>query len=121
MKALILASVLFLSACSVLQVPHWDAREYNELVTIAAESQYGMCTQEQVDRLTALSRHLLIYSAFIPHNTLIASGVGQMNETIKELAPSGRVGSTFCQLKLKAIHNMALALTQAAGGKPHGN
>lgn len=110
--------VLLSFGCSVLLVPHWDPREYNELVNVAAESSHGMCTQEQVDRLTALTGHLKIYTAFLPNNENIAAGVAQLDATVQELAPSGRVGSTFCQLKLKAIYSMTLTLTQAAGGKP---
>lgn len=117
MKLLFLAAFL-LSGCSVLIVPHWNATEYDNLVTIAAESAGGKCESEQVQTLSQLSRHVKYYSEFLPNNTLMASGVSQMDETIQELNTGGRIGSAYCSLKLRTIHTMAKALAEASGGKP---
>lgn len=117
MKTLLLASILFLSGCSVLLIPHWDPREYNELVTIAAESSRGFYDKEQVDHLTALTRHLRLYTLYLPNNENIAAGAAILDKTAQELT-KGKVGETYCQLKLKNIHLMAVTLAQAAGGKP---
>lgn len=116
MKLLFLAMFL-LSGCSVLMVPHWSATEYNDLVTIAAESSRGTCQPEQVESLSVLSSHLRYYSEFLPNNKLMAEGTAQMDATIQELAIGGRIGSTFCSLKLRSIHTMAKALAEASGGK----
>ncbi len=104
--------------CSVLNIPRWDPREYNELITIAAESSRGFCSQEQIDHLTALTRHLRLYSAYLPDNEKIAAGAVALDTTALELTPAGKVSATYCQLKLKTIHVMATTLAQAAGGKP---
>lgn len=116
MKILVLAALL-LSGCSVLLVPHWNATEYNELVTIAAESSRGTCQTEQVETLSKLSTHLRHYSEFLPNNELMASGVAQMDTTIQTLNTGGLIGSTFCSLKLRTIHTMATSLAKASGEK----
>jgi len=103
--------------CSTIFVPHWNATEYNDLVTIAAESSRGTCQTEQVETLSKLSTHLRHYSEFLPNNELMAAGVAQMDTTIQTLNTGGIIGSTFCSLKLRTIHTMATSLAKASGEK----
>lgn len=118
MKALILATVLFLSGCSVLFVPTWDNTEYNDIINIAAISSGGNCSDERMTRLSGLSTHALLYSEFLPSNENVHEGITEMDKTIQELNRMDNISRVVCDLRLRAIHMMSRSLARTIGGKP---
>jgi len=118
MRALILASILFLSGCGYVVVPHWDNTEYNDLVSVAALSSKGDCSVEQRDKLSEITTHALYYSKFLPANDLTHEGIAQMNKTVQELNDAPKVSQAFCDIRLRAIHLMSTSMAKAVGGKP---
>ena len=118
MKTFMLAVALLLSGCSVLMVPHWNEREYNELTVVAAVSSSGTCSSEQTKQLSNLSKHLLYYTAYLPNNKTLNEGVVEMDKTIQELhATSQPIGGVFCSFRLRVINAMATSLAEASGRK----
>jgi hypothetical protein len=103
----------------VVFVPTYHETEFNDLVTIAAQSARGTCDVEQTTKLLDLSTHLLYYTELLPNNTKLHSGVVAMNESVKELFDHTQpISPIFCSLKLRLINKMALTLGAASGGKP---
>jgi hypothetical protein len=118
MKLLLLCALL-LTGCSVVFVPTYHETEFNELVTIAAQSSRGTCDVEQTTKLLDLTTHLKYYTELSPHNAKINDGVVELDTVVRELAEKPQpIGQTYCSLKLRIINKMALTLGAASGGKP---
>lgn len=119
MKSLAVMFALLLSGCSVAFVPTYHETEFNELVTIAAQSTRGTCDVEQTTKLLDLSTHLLYYTELSPNNTQLHSGAVELDASVRELFDHTQpMSPIFCSLKLRLINKMALTLGAASGGKP---
>jgi hypothetical protein len=123
MKLLLLLILMTMTVgCSLLFIPTFDGVEYQDAVQLTVESSQGGCTVEHTQKMTALSTHLVYYSAYLPHNTLIHEGARDMHQAIQSLhlkVESGvPVGGTYCTLTLRTIHQMAKTLTERIGHKP---
>lgn len=112
------ALTLLLCGCSILFVPTWQEREYNELIHIAALSLRGTCSPLQNQELLDMSTHLVFYTQYLPNNTKINIGAVNMDKTIQELyAMPQPISQVFCTFKLRIIHAMATTLAEASGSK----
>jgi hypothetical protein len=119
MKLFLFCAALLLTGCSVVFVPTYHETEFNDFVTIAAQSARGTCDVEQTTKLLDLSTHLLYYTELLPNNSKLHSGVVELDASVRELFEHSQpVSPMFCSLKLRLINKMALTLGAASGGKP---
>lgn len=104
-------------SCGIISPPTFDSVEYNELVQIVVETSEGTCQPAQTEKLSALSKHLKVYTRYLPNNDLTSKSVADMDVTIQELHAKGEVAPIVCALKLRAIHFMATEIARVSGGK----
>jgi hypothetical protein len=110
---------LLLTGCSAVFVPTYHEAEFNELVTIAAQSARGTCDVAQTQTLQSLTTHLRFYTELSPNNSKLYGGVMDLSATVDELAEKPQpISQTYCSFKLRMINKMARVLGEASGGKP---
>jgi len=115
---ILFALTLLLCGCSVLLVPTWQEREYNELVQIAAMSTTSTCSQEENLELLNLSTHLVLYTEFLPHNEQIHKGMVLLHGTIQSLIELPQpISPTMCTFKRRIIRAMSRSLASASAEK----
>ena len=123
-KLLILALILLLPACAILNPPKFDNAEYSKIVNIRmlTEEVRECKTVEGQVLISGLLQNkiswLAAYAEFRPNNKqtqLMLKTFKLEADGFVEHAPNGN--KVYCQLKLENMHNQSIIIQRAFGTK----
>ena len=136
MKNLLIASILLLSGCSVIQpfidrftIAPFDPNEYALVNQIRTTSMIAkpLCpskaeTKPYVDAVYAFSYRLKNYSEHLPDNDQTIKPVNLLftlaNDLNTRYKAEGDVNKTYCELKLQSISDAANSIQRAIAKRP---
>ena len=117
MKKLILGLVALLSGCSILQVSHFDANEYELAVKIRSTASTQKCTPYNVESLYKTALNLKNYSEYVPNNENTFTMSKGLFTLVDELHEKTVINETYCRLKLKSIEQSAEIIQKTLGAQ----
>lgn len=124
-KLLIIALILLLPACAILNPPKFDNAEYSKIVNIRMLTEDGVKQCKTVDGQILLSgllqtkiSWLAAYAEFRPNNkqTQIMLRTFKL-EADGFVARATDGNEVYCQLKLENMHNQSIIIQRAFGTK----
>ena len=117
MKKLLAVVFLLISACSILQVAHFDANEYELVVKIRSTASTQKCTPDNVESLYKTSLNLKNYSEYVPNNENTFTMSKGLFTLVDELHEKTVINETYCKLKLKSIEQSAEIIQKTLGAQ----
>ena len=124
-KLLIIALILLLPACAILNPPKFDNAEYSKIVNIRMLTEDGVKQCKTVDGQILLSgllqtkiSWLAAYAEFRPNNkqtqTMLRTFKLEADGFVARATDGNEV---YCQLKLENMHNQSIIIQRAFGTK----
>lgn len=131
MKKLLLAALVLLSGCAMLDayLMKYDPNEYRIISEIRSDAQgyKESCANELISTTNAVAiadktRLFMVFSEYQPHNEPVIKASKDLDKIAQGLktqyASGNKVSPIFCKIKFESIEHSAEAMQKIIGAKP---